>query len=186
MIHQLDAALDDIHGFVEKGGIDDLQNVGMRLVFGVKNGHDVPSGDFQTQIQLVRFASMRIIGDQQLDIGGLQLFQLFLRNSDGPGIVFAQQGQYLHQLLWIMQIVDLLDRFRIELFLVIRGQQNGERELRITINSGRAVEQGLFWLFPDIEAQADIKNGLRGHQADQRQIDILERRNNGHGHLFFP
>src|SRR5260370_25708976 len=39
MVHKLDAALYRINRLVEKSGIDDLQNVGVRLVLGVKNGY---------------------------------------------------------------------------------------------------------------------------------------------------
>src|SRR2546430_9107225 len=129
MVHKLDAALYDINRLVEEGGIDDLQNIGMRLVLGVKNGDDIAFSYFQTQVELVRLATVLIVRDKQLDIGRVQLSELFLSHFDGSCIVFTQQRQDLHQVLWIVQIVDLLNCIGVEIFLVIGWQQDSEREL---------------------------------------------------------
>src|SRR5260370_3566396 len=61
MIHKLDATLDDINRFVQKNSIDDLQNVGVRLGLRVKNGHNVTSRYFDTQVQLVSRATRLVV-----------------------------------------------------------------------------------------------------------------------------
>ena len=114
MVHKLDAALYDINSLVEKSGIDDLQNVGVRLVLGVKNGDDIACSYFQPQVKLVRLATVLVVRDKQLDIRRVQLSELFLSYFDGSCIVFTQQGQDLHQILWIVQIVDLLNRIGVQ------------------------------------------------------------------------
>src|SRR5579871_4469182 len=119
VVHKLDAALDDINRFVQKNGVDDLQDVGVRLVFGVEDGDNIASRHFQAQVKLVWLAAVQVVGDQQFDIGRTQLFELFPRDLDGSGVVFAQQCQNLDQLLGIIQIVDFLNRLSIERFLVI-------------------------------------------------------------------
>src|SRR5258708_27283726 len=43
MIHKLDATLHDINRFVQINSIDELQDVGVRLIFGVKNVGNVTS-----------------------------------------------------------------------------------------------------------------------------------------------
>src|SRR5437879_6272310 len=64
MVHKLDTALYGIDTLVEKSGIDDLQNVGMWLVLGVKNGDDITFSYFQTQVKLVRLATVLIVRDK--------------------------------------------------------------------------------------------------------------------------
>ncbi|GHO67998.1 hypothetical protein KSC_068900 [Ktedonobacter sp. SOSP1-52] len=44
----------------------------------------------------------------------------------------------------------------------------------MTIDRGRAIEQGLLWLLPDEEAQANIKDGLERHQRDNKHIKRLQ------------
>src|SRR5258706_14129449 len=90
MIHKLDATLDDINRFVQKNSIDNVQNVGVRLVLGVKNGDNVNSCHFKNQVQLMWLSTVFVVRYQQFDIGSPQLFEFFLRYVDGSGIVFAQ------------------------------------------------------------------------------------------------
>src|SRR5437879_12962597 len=115
----------------------------------------------------------------------MQLSELFLSYFDGSCIVFTQQGQDLHQILWIVQIVDLLNCVSVAICLVIGWQQNSEGELRLTINGWSAVQPGLFRFLPNIETQPNIKDGLSGHQANNCKIDILESSNDCIGHVVF-
>src|SRR5260370_8012609 len=78
MIHKLDATLDDINRFVQKNSIDDLQNVGVRLVLGVKNGDNVTSRYFKPQVHLGWLATLFAVRSQHFTISTPHPFYFFL------------------------------------------------------------------------------------------------------------
>src|SRR5579884_312883 len=164
MVHQLHPALHHVHILVEHGRIDDVENVRVRLVLGIEDGHDIAMRDLQGQVEAVRLIDRRIVEDHQLHVGIAKLFNFGLRLRNGAGVILATDRQYLHQLFWIVQIIDFLDRFTIDRLFMARRKHDGKRKARVAVNGWRVIEPGVFRLLPDKKAQADIKDGLHGHQ----------------------
>src|SRR5258708_16283529 len=91
----------------------------------------------------------------------------------------------MYQILWIIEVVDLLNRIGEEIFLVIGWQQKRERKLRLPINRRNTIHPGTLRFLPDIQTQPNAKDRLGGHQTNDRQIHILKCSDDRSMHVSF-
>ena len=175
MIHQLDATLHNIYVFIEHGGIDDIENIGMRLVFCIEDGDDIAACDLQREIQSMGLVDRLIIEDDQLNVWIAQFINLSLCLRNSPWIVLATNSHDLHQLFRIVEIVDFLQGFAIDIFLMPGRQQDSKGEARIQVDSWSMIEPCMFGHLPYKEAQAYIENSLCGHHEDDEYIKCFKR-----------
>src|SRR5260370_42080160 len=178
MVHELYAALHRVHIFIEHGGVDDVENVGMRLILGVENGHDIPARHLQTKVQPVRFAYRIIVVNEQLHIGIAQLIDLGLRLGNGSRVILAAYRYDLHEFAGIVKIIHLLNGLTVHIFFVLGGQENSKGKTRIALNGRSAIQPSMFRHLPDIETLADIKDSLKDHHQDDVHKDVFKQKPN--------
>src|SRR5260370_4440064 len=100
-----------------------------------------------------------------------ELGGLWMGLGDGGRIMVVTDVDDLQQFFRIVEIVHLLNSLAVDTLLVLSRQKNGEGEARILVNRRGVVEPRVFWLLPDVKAQADIEDGLKDHQQDDEQIE---------------
>src|SRR5258708_5113781 len=150
----------------------------MRLILGIEDGHDIASRHLQSQVQPVWLSDRIIIIDQQLDIWITEFVDLCLGLGDGARIILATDGDDLQQFFRIVEIVHLLNSLAVDPLLVLSRQKNGEGEARILVNRWGVVEPRMFWLLPDVKAQAYIEDGLKDHQQDDKKKEYKKKQAN--------
>src|SRR5258706_7390820 len=64
VVHQLHAALYGIHIFIKHGGIDNVEDICMRLILGVGDGYDMSTRSLQAQVQAIRLIDRRVIENE--------------------------------------------------------------------------------------------------------------------------
>src|SRR5579884_1363605 len=148
VIHQLDAALHHIHVLVEHSRIDNIQNVGMRFILGIEDGNDITSRYLKREVEAMRLADRIIVVNQQLDVWIAQLIYFSLSFGNRTRVVLAADGDNLHQLLWIVEIVHLLNRLAVDVLFVLGRKHDGKREAGVAVHGRRMIQPRMFRRFP--------------------------------------
>src|SRR2546423_12099034 len=97
----------------------------------------------------------------------------FLRLGYSADVVITTDGNNLHKFSWIVEIINLLNSFLINILLMASWQHNRKRETGITIDRWRVIEPCMLRNLPDEEAQTNIEKRLCGHQQNDQQIQEL-------------
>src|SRR5215471_10150572 len=110
-----------------------------------------------------------VIKDEQLDVWIIQFVDFSEGFGNGARIILAADGDDLHQFFWIVEVVDFLNGFAVDILFMSGRQQDGEGEMRITIDGGNTIEPGLLRRFPDEKAYTNVKDSLHDHKSGDEQ-----------------
>src|SRR2546421_4866864 len=134
----------------------------------------------------MRFIDGLVIKDEQLGVWIVQFVDFSEGLGNGARIILAADGDDLHELFWVVEVVDFLNSFAVDILFMPRRQQDGEGEMRVTIDGGSMIEPGVIGTFPDEEAQTYVKGSLRGHQCGNKQKEHFQEVAKRSGkHYFF-
>src|SRR5712691_7240956 len=127
-----------------------------------------------------------VIKDKQLDVWIVQFVDFSKGLGNGARIILAADGNDLHQCFWVVEVVDFLNGFAVDILFMPGRQQDGEGEMRVTIDAGGPIEPGMLRSFPNEEAQTYVKDGLCGHQCGNEQKEHFKEVNKrSEKHYFF-
>src|SRR5438128_790718 len=111
MVHELHAALHYIHIFIKHSRIDNVKDVGMRLILSGENSNNIPMRYLHPQIEPMWFIDGLVIEDEQLDVWIVQFADSSKSLSNGARIIIATDGDDLHEFFWVVEVVDFLNGF---------------------------------------------------------------------------